>query len=215
MTTIMHHPDDSTLMSYAAGSLPEALSAVVSAHLEMCPQCSKELRAMELIGAALIENIEPSAFGPGAKTAFCDSAYLERSRTTTTSGPHKHISVLNTIIGGDLSQVRWKRLGLGIWHYPIPLSPGSRGDLRLLKVAPGQVMPAHGHGGTELTLILDGTYADELGHYKRGDLSDLGDDVEHSPVSDPDDGCICLIASDQKARFKDLLPRLLQPLTGF
>lgn len=215
MTNIKHHPDDSTLMSYAAGSLPEALSAVVAAHLELCPHCAKELRAMELIGAAIFENLEPSAISPDSRAAFCDSKNLGKSQSSRRSDTPARGGVLATIIGGDLSDVRWKRLGLGIWHFPIPLSPGCEGDLRLLKVAAGQVMPAHGHGGTELSLLLQGAYSDELGAYRTGDLSDLGDDVEHSPVSDPDEGCICLIASDRRARFKDFLPRLLQPLTGF
>ena len=93
-------------------------------------------------------------------------------------------------------------------------SPGAEGDLRLIKVAPGQVLPEHGHGGSELTLILKGSYSDEFGTYTEGDLSDLGDDVEHRPISDPTEGCICLIASERKARFKDVVSRIVQPLTG-
>jgi RNA polymerase sigma-70 factor (ECF subfamily) len=35
--TITHHLDDATLMSFAAGALPAALSAVAAAHADMCP----------------------------------------------------------------------------------------------------------------------------------------------------------------------------------
>ena len=58
---IMHHPDDSTLMSYAAGSLAEALAAVVRAHVCMCKVCADEVRTLEMIGSCLLDSIEESA----------------------------------------------------------------------------------------------------------------------------------------------------------
>ena len=119
------------------------------------------------------------------------------------------------LIDKELDRVPWRRIGIGVWHHPLPLSPGAKGDLRLLKVAPGQAMPDHGHGGAELTLMLRGSYRDEVGTFRVGDLADLDDDVEHRPVADLKDGCICLIASEEKAKFRGLLARLFQPLTGF
>lgn len=208
---IDHHPDDATLMSYASGSLPEALAAVVAAHIERCPHCASAVRDMELIGAALFENIEGEPVRPAqtpSPSTVNPSADLAPNRANETS------SVLSRIIGDDLDDIHWKRLGFGIWHYPLKLSPGAEGDLRLIKVAPGQVLPEHGHGGSELTLILKGSYSDEFGTYTEGDLSDLGDDVDHRPISDPTEGCICLIASEKKARFKDVVSRIVQPLTG-
>ena len=41
--TITHHLDDATLMSFAAGSLPAALSAVAAAHVAMCARCRHEI----------------------------------------------------------------------------------------------------------------------------------------------------------------------------
>ncbi|MBU2581560.1 MAG: ChrR family anti-sigma-E factor [Alphaproteobacteria bacterium] len=215
MKNIKHHPDTSTLMSYAAGGLTEPLGAVVAAHLDLCRHCMDELHIMELIGSTLLERIDPTPVSEHAKTD-CSSHHHRRAGTAHPEHPSsKQHSVLHKIIGGRLDDIQWKRLGYGLWHHPIALSPNCKGDLRLLKVAPGLAMPAHSHGGAELTQIIHGRYTDEFGSYSPGDLSDLGDDVEHRPVSDPIEGCICLIASDRRARFKDLLPRLLQPLTGF
>ncbi len=213
---IEHHPDASTLMSYAAGSLPEVLSVVVAAHLEVCPTCSAEVVEMEQIGASLFERIDAV---PMLETAAVTAEKLPAQKYSQLTGqpvPGSAIdeSVLMRLLGRELSDVHWKRLGFGIWHYPIHLSPGSPGDLRLIKVAPGQVMPEHGHGGSELTLVLDGAYSDETGRYRTGDVSDLGDDIDHRPISDPNEGCICLIASERKARFKDVVSRIFQPLTG-
>jgi putative transcriptional regulator len=75
-------------------------------------------------------------------------------------------------------------------------------------------MPDHGHGGGELTLVLKGAYADETGEYRAGDVQDVDEDVEHTPVADPVAGCVCLIASEKPARFKGWIGKLLQPLTG-
>ena len=208
---IEHHPDASTLMSYAAGSLPEALSIVVAAHLDVCPTCVAEVSKMERIGASLFERIDAM---PMLETAPEGCTQLPAQESIHLASSNTDEGVLTRILGRQLDDVIWKRLGFGIWHYPIQLSPGSLGDLRLIKVAPGQVMPEHGHGGSELTLVLEGAYSDEFGSYRYGDVSDLGDDVDHRPISDPNEGCICLIASEQKARFKDVVSRIFQPLTG-
>ena len=66
----------------------------------------------------------------------------------------------------------------------------------------------------ELTLVLRGAYQDETGQFRVGDAADLDESIEHRPVADPEAGCICVLAFERPARFKGLLPRLLQPLTG-
>ena len=75
-------------------------------------------------------------------------------------------------------------------------------------------MPEHGHGGTELTLVIEGAYGDDTGRYGRGDVQEVDGSIEHQPVADAELGCICLIASEQPARFKTLIARLVQPWTG-
>ena len=45
-TKISHHPDAATLMSYAAGSLPEPLAAVIAAHASGCTACQREMRIL-------------------------------------------------------------------------------------------------------------------------------------------------------------------------
>lgn len=215
---IAHHPDVSTLMSFAAGTLPEPLAAVVAAHLDMCPLCAREVRLMERLGGALVERLPEAAMSTGVPSvsdaprlaAAPASADLEVAPLGSSSMPRP----LAKLLGTDLDHVAWKRLGYGVWHYPLALSPGVGGDLRLLKVAPGMAMPEHGHGGSELTLMLRGSYSDKIGTFRSGDVADLDEDVEHQPVADRVEGCICLIASERKARFRGILARLVQPFTG-
>jgi putative transcriptional regulator len=211
---ITHHPDDATLMSYAAGSLPEALSAVVAAHVANCPRCSRELATMNALGGVMLAGLSPARL-----TSATPSMDLTRAPRPDRSAQPDEADAdvplpLRPLVGPRLADIPWRRLGFGVWHLPLPLSPRATGDLRLIKVARGLAMPEHGHGGAELTLVLAGAYRDEMGTFRTGDLADLDDAVEHRPVADPDEGCICLIASEQRARFKGLIARLVQPLTG-
>lgn len=217
MTAHSHHPDPATLMSFAAGSLPEPLAAIVAAHVALCPECRAELRTMEMIGAALLER-QPAverADSTRAAAIFALAAGIGEAGPAPARPAESLVpSPIAARYGIAGDQIRWRRLAPGVWHHRLALSPGVTGDLRLLKIGPGRRMPEHGHGGAELTLVLDGAYADETGEYRRGDVQDLDEDIEHTPVADARTGCICLIASERPARFKSFVPRLLQPWTG-
>lgn len=224
MTKIHHHVDDSTLMSYASGSLPEALAAVVKTHLSVCSECKEKMKDMRLIGSALLDKIEPEPMRdrPSAASLFCngDSHDVIAKHCGPINGKTLETNSdvptpLQPFIGTSLDNIKWKRLGYGIWHAPIgPDSPEGRGDLRLIKVAPGQVLPQHTHGGTELTIVLQGSYRDEVARFGVYDVEDVDCETEHQPISDPETGCICLIASERPAKYKSLVPRLVQPITG-
>ena len=216
---IKHHLDPATLMAYSAGTLGEALSAVASAHIEMCPQCRKEMRGLDMVGAMMLEALRVNADAAMMRPASIASAGMVVAlplRDQARAAPTDMDTPANFArrIGVDLASVAWRRLGPGVWHHRIKLSPGVQGDLRLLKIAPGKRMPMHGHGGTELTLVLDGAYHDESGCYRGGDVQDIDGDEEHLPIADEKLGCICVVASERPARYKNIVNRLLQPLTG-
>jgi putative transcriptional regulator len=209
--SITHHLDDATLMSFAAGALPAALSAVAAAHVAMCTRCRGEVVALECVGAALLtalpgahmERAEPETSSP------TDQPSAPQRRDAT---PIEPPTPLARLLPGGLDAVRWRRLGFGIWHRRLPVD-GS-GALGLLKVAPGRIVPEHGHGGAELTLVLRGSFHDTTGRYRTGDVADLDATVEHQPVADHGPDCICLVASETPARFRGLIARLMQPWHG-
>ena len=219
MTTIKHHPDAATLMSYSAASLPEPLAAVTAAHVSMCRKCQDEVKSLEMLGGLLLQQ-QPAVGIDVMKTPPAPTSVQEESdgRTNRGAGHSPDCEMLPKPVAHhfDLSAdtIPWRRLGPGIWHYQLPLSNGTEGDLRLLKISAGRKMPEHGHGGSELTLVLSGAYADETGRYTRGDMQDLDDDVEHQPVADKETGCICLIASERPAQFKGVVYRIAQYWTG-
>jgi putative transcriptional regulator len=214
--TIRHHPGSESLMSCSAGSMPESFAAVMAAHIDVCPQCRKDLALMESIGEALFKNMSTSPM-----TREAPVMELRRAEADPESAVRaKKVSAgdmpvpLRPLAGDYLDDVAWKRLAPGLMHYQFSLSKTALGDLRLIKVAPGMALPEHGHGGSELTLVLRGSYSDKTGRYGVGDLADLDDSIEHQPIADAIEGCICLIASDHKIRFKSVFARLVQPFTG-
>jgi putative transcriptional regulator len=195
---ISHHLDDATLLSFAAGSLPEALAAVASAHVAVCPVCAAEVRRMEAVGTALFAGLVPMPVQKPASVMAVRRAEADvEPEPVRIPLPADIPHPIAHLVGDDLDAVAWRPLGLGLWQ-----------------VGPGRRMPEHSHGGAELTLLLRGSYSDETGVYRAGDVSDMDADVTHRPVSDPHQGCICLIASEKPARFKGLIPRMVAPLTG-
>ena len=104
---------------------------------------------------------------------------------------------------------RWKSLGMGV-RQDI-LSNDAESSVRLLYIPGGQAVPDHSHHGLELTLVLQGSFHDETGRYGVGDLEIADDTLEHTPIADEGEPCICLAATDAPLRFRALVPRLLQP----
>jgi len=82
---------------------------------------------------------------------------------------------------------------------------------RLLFIPAGSAVPDHGHHGTELTLVLKGAFADEVDHFGPGDIEVANEDLDHTPIADIGEDCICLAATDAPLKFKGLVPRLAQP----
>jgi putative transcriptional regulator len=212
--SITHHPDGATLVSFAAATLAEPLAAVVACHLSMCPHCRTEVADLELMGAALMLSAPRR---PG------DSPLEPKSRPGSAISPTpRHVGRNDErlpaplVAAYDLTSERipWRRLGPGVWHHRLALRQEGEGDLRLLRIGAGRRMPDHGHGGAELTLMLEGSYSDVTGEYRRGDVQDLDEEVEHQPVVGTEADCICLIASVHPARFKSLVGRITQPWTG-
>jgi putative transcriptional regulator len=211
--TITHHLDDATLMSFAAGSLPAALSAVAATHVAMCTRCRGEVAGLERVGGALLVDLSPATLDRAEPQTSAATSLMEVTQQRNADVPNRDVPrPLGRLLDSGLDAVRWHRLGLGVWHHRLAVT--GRGGLGLLKVSPGYVVPEHGHSGAELTLVLRGAFHDATGRYGPGDVADLDETIEHTPIADPGPECICLVASEKPARFRGLIARILQPLHG-
>lgn len=202
-TTINRHPDAATLMSFAAGGLPEPFAAAVSAHACLCGECRDELRDMALIGAALLDASAARAAHGGVAAPARPASLLQAGDSPRRARIEDPLPApIARKYGLAFDRIPWQRLGPGVWQHRLALSPGVEGELYLLKLAAGCRLPVHGHGGSELTLVLDGAFADATGEYRRGDMQDVDDETEHQPVANAQAGCVCLIAAERPPRLK-------------
>ncbi|WP_136644919.1 ChrR family anti-sigma-E factor [Tabrizicola sp. YIM 78059] len=209
---IRHHLSDQLLMAYSAGQLPEAFNLVVATHVSMCDECRARLASFDAVGGALIEEIDEIAMGEAALEAAL--ARIDGLPQATRTEPLKTAGIfpapLADYVGGDLSAVRWRRIGGGVKQAILPT--GRSATARLLYIPAGVAVPDHGHRGMELTLVLQGAFADENDRFDRGDIEIADEEVEHTPVALAGEDCICLAATDAPLRFRGLVPRLAQPL---
>ena len=212
--TINHHPDIATLMAFSAGTLEEPYAAVIATHLAMSEGGRETLRHIDSIGGALL-TVEPDAeLSAGALDRLMGSLGDERIEVV----PHDQRGALplplQRYLPKGLESVRWKWTGPGVATADLSWGPDGKSRLMLLRVAAGHRVPEHGHGGQELTLIIQGAYRDRFGVFAMGDIADHDEDVEHQPIAEPGEDCICLVAVDARLTFRGRLMRALQPLFG-
>jgi putative transcriptional regulator len=214
--TISHHLDHATLVAYAAGTLGEAHSVVVASHVALCATCRAAVREAEAVGGSLLTAQDMDAVSDACRAATLASLDRAPQPQKVAARPVTDVPLplCNLLENVPLSAIRWKVKAPGVAKYDVPLSPGARTHLQLLRLAPGKALPDHGHGGEELTLVLKGSYSDHTGRYGPGDIADLDENTEHAPVVDTDGECICVIATEAPTRFKSVLARLFQPFVG-
>ena len=215
---IQHHPDDATILAYAAGALNEGFSLVTAAHLEFCSHCRGRVGEAEALGGELLMDLPPVAMNADSTGKI--SELIESKPQVSTykqakpSVKNKLPAVILPYIDGRLELIRWRNLVPGIRYYMLNGIKCGEGSVRLLSISPGTTIPHHTHKGGEMALILEGAYTDEIGHYKSGDVADLDESIYHQPVVSSTVPCICLMATDKKLQFTNVFSRLLQPLIG-
>jgi putative transcriptional regulator len=215
--TIHHHLDQATLSAFAAGTLDGGLAVVASSHMSVCPACRAAAREAEQVGGALLASLSGKAVSPDCRAQTLerlDRATLHRFPAKAPAESDLPEPLARLLPGVRLADLQWKTKAPGWAMVDLPAPAGSRGKLFLVRVGPGKAMPHHGHGGSEITLILSGAYNDRFGRFAPGDVADLDEAVEHEPVAEADQPCICLVATEAPTRFKSWMVRLVQPFIG-
>jgi putative transcriptional regulator len=214
---ITHHLDDATILAYAAGTLGEAHGFAVATHIAYCGTCRAAARQAESYGGELLMAEPVSAVTDSCRAATLASLDImlpPPSRKPSARGADVPAVLCNLLGNQPLDSLKWKAKAPGIATFEIPLSNKGKTHLQLLRIGKGRKMPEHGHGGEELTVMLRGSYTDHTGRYIVGDVADLDEDIEHQPIVDSDEDCICLVATEAPTRFKSFWARLAQPFVG-
>lgn len=200
------------LMAYSAGNLPEAFSLTVAAHISMCDECRARLGAFDAVGGMLIDESDVAALADDSFEATM--ARIEGVEASSRE-PQRPIrsgilpAPVQDYVGGDIEAIKWKSVGMGVKQAVLPTSRDA--TARLLYIPAGTAMPDHGHSGTEMTLVLQGAFSDEVDRFGRGDIEIADEHLDHTPIAEIGEDCICLTATDAKLRFRSWLPRIAQP----
>lgn len=207
-----HHIPDDLLMSYATGALPEAFSLVVATHISLCAECRAHLCSFDAVGGALLEEETPDTLDDAALMATFDridqtSFITPRVQKTDPVFPSPLLDYI-----GPSAKVPWRSIGGGVKQ--AMLECDANATARLLYIPAGTAVPDHGHNGLEMTLVLQGAFSDDVDRFARGDVEIGDEDLDHTPIADTNQPCICLAATDAPLRFKSFLPRLVQPFIG-
>jgi|SRR6185437_979466 putative transcriptional regulator len=207
--TITHHASDETLAAFASGTLDEARSVVVAAHLGLCGQCRATVGALEQIGGVLIERAAPAALRAEAiETALSRIAAPVRP-ISPMAGIKADPDCPEVLAPYSVESWRWIGRGLYWRKAHVPSSDDTR--VFMLKAAPGARLPHHRHAGTEWTCVLEGAFRHDHGRYGPGDFDEADDAVEHKPFVEAGATCVCLVALQGGLILQGWLGRLLQP----
>ncbi|WP_417668873.1 ChrR family anti-sigma-E factor [Roseibium sp.] len=209
---------DELLAGFAAGTLAAPAQALVGAHLELSGANRDYVASLEALGGLGIEETEPVGLSDrdAALAAVFASEPIALDPETVAGGAvERHgddprlPDSLKDIVRQPLGELPWKTLLPGVKECKFGEIDGCVASL--LWVRAGRAMPSHTHEGTELTLVLQGGFSDEDGHFLRGDIAFADHEVDHKPIADEGEDCICFAVTEGSLRLTGPVGRFFAP----
>lgn len=209
--TSQPRPIDALLSAYAAGTLNAPLHALVGSHLALSHENRRFVAAMEDLAALeLAEAVQrPLADRAGMLEAILSAGEPDRGIVAMApSGDAVLPAPLQRLVGRGSQDIAWRFKLPGVREYRV--AETEAGEAVLYWVKAGRRLPQHTHEGDEVTLLLKGGFTDPLGHYRRGDIAIADAELDHNPVADSDEDCICFAVTDAPLQLTGPVMRLLR-----
>ena len=234
---IKYHPTAEILRDFVSGELPDSLSLIVSSHVEMCEHCQAEVARFtelaakenfgtdEAIADELIENQvnavlhsnldDEYEFDMSLIDSITADEMLDATPTDAEQTPQL-VKVADTefALPRALHKVvrkDWLNLGK-ISRARLDFEDGDH-HTSLLHIDKEGAVPCHTHKGFEITLLLEGSFEDEMGEYHKGDFIWLDGEHTHQPFTK--EGCVCLTVSSDALYFTKGVSQLFNPIGKF
>jgi putative transcriptional regulator len=208
---INNHPDTRLLNEFAAGCLPLAQSTCVSLHLNYCELCQRHSRQLQQLGAGLFQAQSPQpvddALLDAVMSRLDEEPPLAYSRETGDGG---YPGLVQRLMSGKYDELEWKRVTSSLQISRLRTGDPDN-EFALYHIKAGGSIPKHTHRGTELTLVLDGSFSDEEGVYREGDFLMRDAEHVHTPTAAQTSDCVCIGVLDAPIRFTDWKYRVLNP----
>ena len=214
-TMIKHHPDDNLLVEFSAGSLAFAQSIAVSSHLHFCNHCRRRTERLNSIGADLMTDCESVAVSQDLLDSVLNKLDqpVKAETAAATAAQSKMPKVIDRLLLKQ-GKARWQFLSPSLDM--ARLKTGQKEfEVALHRIKAGGSVAKHDHRGTEITLVLDGSFSDESGIYHEGDFLIREAGQVHRPLASRDGPCVCLSVVAAPVRMTGKLTRLLNPFLSF
>ncbi|MBL8699361.1 MAG: cupin domain-containing protein [Alphaproteobacteria bacterium] len=211
-----HEIADEFLLDYASGAAPAPVGLLVASHLALNAEARRNYRRLEAVGGALLEAIEPVAPAPDSLARIlaridAGDGIETRTRPAVARRAGGLPAPIAALVPNGLDALAWRRLARGVEEAALDVEGDPQRKTKLLRIAAGRAIPKHTHRGLEMTLVLEGGFADEAGHYDRGDVCVTDESIEHQPTADRARDCLCLAVFDAPIRLTGPFLRLLNP----
>jgi putative transcriptional regulator len=202
---------DALMAEYVAGTLPAPIQVLLASHLEMNRSNTEWVANLEALAGLELAEIAPVELSD--RDAMLAHIFSSQNDPEALRQPGMHNDTpgaLQQFIGYPIADIPWKRNRFAkIDEVQLGKFDGCKATLFRLRA--GQGVPHHTHHGTEITLVLKGAFSDGTGHFKRGQISIADGTVDHRPVADPDQDCICFAVTDAPLRLTGPLGRFIAP----
>ncbi|MEZ8467254.1 ChrR family anti-sigma-E factor [Vibrio splendidus] len=230
---IKHHPNTAILKDFVDGTLADSVSLIVSSHVELCEHCQQQVSMLTAQAADTVFESDTSAFeNDTARLKLSDSemdAFLaddeefdfdaidqitaDSSQAIEMTPEVQQVTVADTTFTipralNSVARKDWMNLGK-ISRARLDFDDEAHHTSLLHIDKDGQV-PCHTHKGFEITLLLEGSFEDEMGVYNKGDFIWLDGDHTHQPATK--EGCVCLTVSSDALYFTKGVSQLFNPL---
>jgi putative transcriptional regulator len=207
------HPQDELLAAYSAASLPLSQALCISTHLERCPDCGRKLQRLNRVGSELMQQLKPAPASAELKSKLLDrldSLHLESNEQTDSLSESTVPRCLRQFVRGSYDDLPWRRVSADI--HSVELCRDNNGaKVELLKIKPGGSAITHTHLGDEYTVILEGSFSDEVGLYGEGDFLLRNKHDKHTPVASLHRECLCLAVTEGPIQFTGFFSRMMNP----
>ncbi|MFS1907435.1 ChrR family anti-sigma-E factor [Vibrio lentus] len=223
---IKHHPNAAILKDFVDGNLADSVSLIVSSHVELCEHCQKQVSMLTAQAADSV--FESDTARPKLSDSEMDAflsddgefdfdaidqitADLSQAVEVVVEAQQETVSNTTFTIPRALNSVArkdWLNLGK-ISRARLDFDDESHHTSLLHIDKDGQV-PCHTHKGFEITLLLEGSFEDEMGVYNKGDFIWLDGEHTHQPATK--EGCVCLTVSSDALYFTKGVSQLFNPL---
>jgi putative transcriptional regulator len=217
---ISFHPKFTDLQAFSAGNCEPAMALMISAHVDMCPQCQHDCVDIqtELAGELFSQGSPAGQLSNQYLTMMSNitelpiaNASVQQATETTIELDGKFFELPRALRRYVKNTGNWSQLVGKLWQAPVDL--GDIGKANFMYMEKGGRVPEHTHKGTEMTLVVDGQYGDGIAEYDCGDFTFMNNEHKHLPHSEADDGCLVFTIVDQPLHFTAGIARLLNPFS--